>query len=124
MSTKLLADAGGSFDTLQQFLAYLDAINVSGSRASGFTSLLTFKQKQLRASGGDLPPGQVLVGEGGLPEIIERDAGGGMKVIDGQRTRSRLAKGATTGGVTINMYGSDATADEVARALTWHGRGL
>ena len=124
VSTRLLADAGGSFGTLQQFLTYLDAINVSGSRATGFTSLLTFKQRQLRASGGDLPPGQVLVGEGGLPEIVERDAGGGMKVIDGQRTRSRLAKGGSTGGVTINMYGSDATADEVARALTWLGRGL
>lgn len=75
VKTSLLVDAGGSFKTMADYLAYLDAINAKS--VTGFTSLLEFKQKQLlsgtRAIGGPVSAGSsYLVNEYGPrgPEIF------------------------------------------------------
>lgn len=93
VATKLLVDAGGAFQTVREFLNYLDAI---GTRSpSGHTVLLGFKQDQLlqRASGGFTPGGRdVLVGEEG-PEIVRF---GSDAHVFNAATTARMLDGGTT----------------------------
>lgn len=85
ITTKLLVDAGGSFDTMAEYLAYLDAINAKS--VTGFTSLLTFKQDQIlsgerRAIGGPVSAGSsYLVNEYGPrgPEIFTPTVNGTVR---------------------------------------------
>lgn len=86
----------------------------------GDFALFGSRRVPVRAAGGDIPPGGVIVGESG-PEIVERDAGGGLKVTDAQRTRT--AGGSTRSQtVNIHLHGSTVTAQDLAREAIWQWR--
>jgi hypothetical protein len=75
-----------------------------------------------RASGGNLPPGDTIVGENG-PERIRRTATG-WEVIDANRTRSMLrgAGSSQYGDINVHLHGASLSPQDVGREVAWATR--
>jgi hypothetical protein len=115
----VLADTDGAFQTVKEFIAYLNTIGVKGP--SGFTLLLDFKQQQLlegRASGGPVRAGTpYVIGEDG-PEVFVPNRSG--SIIPNNRLSSSGSQITSGGGsqTIVVQIGDEVVARLVANGQT------